>query len=95
LRHFADCAIFMATLQAQRPPLPASRDDFAIAIICPLPEERDTVEALMTRDFKDEGHSYGKVPGDDNSYTVGEIGGKLVVLVAPRNMGTTNTRDLA
>ena len=85
----------MATLQAQRPPLPASRDDFAIAIICALPEERDTVEALMTRDFKDEGRSYGKVPGDDNSYTVGEIGGKPVVLVAPRNMGTTNTRDLA
>ena len=83
----------MAT--SQRPPLPASRDDFAIAIICALPEARDTVEALMTRDFKDEGHSYGKVPGDDNSYTVGEIGGKPVVLIAPRNMGTTNTRDLA
>jgi nucleoside phosphorylase len=49
----------------------------------------------MTRDYKDEGHSYGKISGDDNAYTVGEIGGKPVVLVAPRNMGTTNTRDLA
>jgi hypothetical protein len=31
-------------------PGPSSRDDFAIAIICALPEERDTVEALMKRD---------------------------------------------
>ncbi|KAM0710568.1 hypothetical protein Q7P35_002239 [Cladosporium inversicolor] len=37
----------------------------------------------------------GKVKGDDNSYTVGELGGKPVVLAAPRDMGTTNTRDLA
>jgi nucleoside phosphorylase len=86
----------MATQHGQQPPPPASRDDFAIAIICALPEERDTVEALMTRDYKGEGHPpYGKVPGDDNIYTVGEVGGKPVVLVAPRNMGTTNTRDLA
>ena len=80
---------------SQRPPPPASRDDIAIAVICALPEERDTVEALTTRDYKGEGKRYGKVPGDDNSYTVGELGGKPVVLVAPRAMGTTNTRDLA
>jgi nucleoside phosphorylase len=74
---------------------PASRDDFAIAIICALPEERDTVEALMTRDYISEGQRYGRLRNDDNSYTVGELGGKPVVLVAPRAMGTTNTRDLA
>jgi nucleoside phosphorylase len=85
----------MATPDGQRPP-PASRDDFAIAIICALPEERDTVEALMTRNYKAEGYPpYGKTPGDDNIYTFGEIGGKPVVLAAPRGMGTTNTRDLA
>lgn len=49
----------------------------------------------MTRDFKEEGHRYDKVPGDDNRYSVGEIGGKPVVLAAPRKAGTTNTRDLA
>lgn len=76
-------------------PAPASRDDFAIAVICALPEERDTVEALMTRDYREEGKTYNKVKHDDNSYTVGELGGKPVVLVAPRAMGTTNTRDLA
>lgn len=85
----------MATSHAQRSSPPASRDDFAIAIICALPEERDTVEALMTRDYKNEGQHYGKVRNDNNSYTVGELGGKPVVLVAPRDMGTTNTRDLA
>ncbi|GAB7336893.1 hypothetical protein MBLNU13_g00812t2 [Cladosporium sp. NU13] len=85
----------MATSHAQRSSPPESRDDFAIAIICALPEERDTVEALMTRDYKNEGQQYGKVRNDNNIYTVGELGGKPVVLVAPRDMGTTNTRDLA
>jgi nucleoside phosphorylase len=85
----------MATSHAQRPSPPESRDDFSIAIICALPEERDTVEALMTRDYKNEGQHYGKVRNDNNTYTVGEFGGKPVVLVAPRDIGTTNTRDLA
>jgi hypothetical protein len=78
-------------------PGPSSRDDFAIAIaiICALPEERDTVEALMKRDYRDERQRHGKVRADDNSYTVGELDGKPVVLVAPRDMGTTNTRDPA
>lgn len=49
----------------------------------------------MTRDYRDDGIRYGKTPGDENSYTLGELGGKPVVLVAPRDMGTTNTRDLA
>jgi nucleoside phosphorylase len=85
----------MATNQGRQPPPPASRDDFEIAIICALSEERDTVEALMKRGFEEEGYRYGKVPGDDNRYTVGEMGTKPVVLVAPRKAGTTNTRDLA
>ena len=85
----------MATSNSQRPSPPASRDDFAIAIICALPEERDTVEALMTRDYKEEGQRYGKAECDDNAYTLGEIGGKAVVLVAPRGMGTTKTRHIA
>ncbi|SMR61359.1 unnamed protein product [Zymoseptoria tritici ST99CH_3D1] len=76
-------------------PPPATRDDFETAIICALPEERDTVEALMTRDFKSEGKIYGKLENDDNTYTLGVLGNKPVVLVAPRDMGTTNTRDLA
>jgi len=49
----------------------------------------------MTRNFKSEGQRYGKVNGDDNIYTLGMFGDKPVVLVAPRDMGTTNTRDLA
>ncbi|KAK0767944.1 hypothetical protein LTR59_018046 [Friedmanniomyces endolithicus] len=38
-----------------------------------------------------EGYTYGKAKGNDNSYTLGLLGGKPVVLVAPRDMGTTNT----
>jgi ankyrin repeat protein/nucleoside phosphorylase len=88
-------SVAVKAIGRQSVPYPSSRDDFAIAIICVLPEERDTVEALMTRDYKYEGQRYGQVRGDDNSYTVGELGGKPVVLMAPRDMGTTNTRDLA
>ncbi|KAK4902485.1 hypothetical protein LTR49_027007 [Elasticomyces elasticus] len=76
-------------------PRPASRSNFHIAIICALLEERLAIEALMTRHFKSEGHTYGIADGDENSYTLGEFGGKAVVLVAPRDMGITNTRDLA
>ncbi|KAK5747793.1 hypothetical protein LTS12_022148 [Elasticomyces elasticus] len=87
----------MATSSTPRPlpPPPETRDDFRIAIICALKEERDTVEALMTRDFKDEDKSYGKRENDDNIYTCGELGGKPVVLVKPNRMGTTSTKDLA
>jgi nucleoside phosphorylase len=80
---------------SQPQPLPISRDDFQIAIICALPEERDTVEALMTRDYKSEKREYGKARGDDNSYTLGEFGGRPIVLVTPRNMGTINVSHLA
>ncbi|KAK5726100.1 hypothetical protein LTR15_004292 [Elasticomyces elasticus] len=85
----------MAATDALLPRPPPSRDDFEIAVICALPEERDTVEALIARHFKSEGRTYGKARGDDNTYTTGMLGGKPVVLVAPRDIGTTNTRDLA
>jgi nucleoside phosphorylase len=84
----------MATSRSPLRP-PNSRNEFEIAIICALPMERDTVEALMTRHYKDEGHYYGKVKHDDNTYTLGELGSKPVVLVAPRDVGTTNTRQLS
>jgi nucleoside phosphorylase len=74
---------------------PDSRGGFEIAIICALPMERDTVEVLMTRHYKDEGYHYGKVMHDDNTYTLGELGSKPIVLVAPRDVGTTSTRQLA
>lgn len=75
-------------------PPPASRDAFQIAIICALPEERDAVETAMTRDYKGEGHVYGRAQGDDNHYTTGEFGRKPVVLATPRNIGTINTSHL-
>lgn len=49
----------------------------------------------MAIDYRSHGLRYGKAAGDENTYTLGELGGKPVVLVAPRDMGTTNTRDLA
>jgi nucleoside phosphorylase len=77
------------------PPPPSTRAAFRIAVICALPEERDTVEHLMSRFYDEEGKDYGMVPGDTNHYTCGELGGKPVVLVAPAQMGIVTTRKLA
>jgi nucleoside phosphorylase len=74
---------------------PTTRDSFQIAVICALPEERDAVEKAMTRDYKGEGHVYGRAQGDDNHYTTGELGRKPVVLATPSNTGTVNISHLA
>ncbi|OQN96114.1 hypothetical protein B0A48_18360 [Cryoendolithus antarcticus] len=76
-------------------PPPSNRKAFRIAVKCALPEERDIVEHLMNRFYEDEGKIYGKVPGDDNHYTIGDFGGKPIVLVAPPQMGTVTTRQMA
>jgi nucleoside phosphorylase len=73
---------------------PPTRDGFQLAVICALPEERDAVEKAMTRDYKGEGHVYGRAQGDDNHYTTGELGRKPIVLAAPSNMSTTNISHL-
>lgn len=75
-------------------PLPASRNGFQIAIICALLEERDAVEAAMTRDYKSEGHMYGRAQGDNNHYTTSELGHKPIVLATLRNISTINTSYL-
>lgn len=80
----------MATLSEP----PTTRDSFQIAVICALPEERDAVEKAMTRDYKGEGHVYGRAQGDDNHYTTGELGRKHVVLATPSNIGTINISHL-
>ncbi|KAK4897868.1 hypothetical protein LTR49_027931 [Elasticomyces elasticus] len=85
----------MAATHAPLSRPPSSREDFQVTVICALPEEPDTVEAVMMMHFKSEGRTYSKARGEDNTYTTGVLGGKLVVLVGPRDMGTTNTRDLA
>src|SRR5213080_4956781 len=59
---------------------PYSRDGFEIAIICALPIERDTVEALLDEDYEKDGFSYGKEEMDSNAYTTGRLGNQHVVL---------------
>ncbi|KAK5688955.1 hypothetical protein LTS10_000935 [Elasticomyces elasticus] len=76
-------------------PEPTSRDDFHIAILCALEEERDTVEALMDADLSEERQSFGKARNDDNMYTYGKLGGKPVVLVTASRMGTTTMKEVA
>lgn len=82
-------------LGVEQAQLPTCRDDFEIAVICALPEERDAVEATMTLGFKEHGLKYGKQCGDQNQYTLGLVGGKPVVLVCLSDMGTLKALDCA
>ncbi|KAF2160334.1 hypothetical protein M409DRAFT_70502 [Zasmidium cellare ATCC 36951] len=70
---------------------PLRREHFEIAIICVLKIEGDAVEALLTETFS----GLGKAEHDENFYTTGILGGKPIVLVAPRGMGTLNAANAA
>jgi len=68
------------------PSRPRSRREFEIALICALPIESDAVEALFD-EIWDEDYTYGKAPGDPNTYTLGRIGHHNVVLAFMPGMG--------
>src|ERR1700761_3714371 len=64
---------------------PDSRNGFSIAIICAIREERDAVLSML--DEKWDSAEYLKVPGDDNTYTIGRIGLHKVVIVRLAGIG--------
>ncbi|KAF9887507.1 hypothetical protein FE257_010085 [Aspergillus nanangensis] len=66
---------------------PISGNDFAIAIICALTLEADTVEGVFDETFDRLGKIYGKTQGDANSYITGKIGGHNVVLCSMPGAG--------
>ncbi|KAL2168671.1 hypothetical protein VTG60DRAFT_6954 [Thermothelomyces hinnuleus] len=54
-----------------RPPRPAKRADFEIAVICALTLEADAVDALLDHHWDDDdAPPYGKADDDPNAYTV-------------------------
>lgn len=59
---------------------PRTRNDFTIAILCALPVESEAVEAVFDETYGRLGNSFGKVPGDANTYVNGRIGKHNVVL---------------
>lgn len=47
----------------------------------------------MEVDFKEQGRTYSKAGQDRNAYITGALGGKVVVLAYPRDMGTLNAGE--
>jgi nucleoside phosphorylase len=78
-----------------RPPRPATRRDFEVAIICALPLEADAVGALFDHYWDDDGPPYDKTPGDLNAYSTGAIGRHNVVLAHMPGIGTVNAAAVA
>ncbi|KAF3231759.1 hypothetical protein TWF128_004500 [Orbilia oligospora] len=76
-------------------PRPSSRSDFEIAIICALPLEYDAVSLLIDEYWDDEGDPYGRVDGDQNTYTTGRIGRHNIVLALLPNIGKSNAARVA
>lgn len=64
--------------EAEAEAIPA-RDEFRIAIICAVGKEGDAVERLF--DQKWTTRDLGRQLGDDNTYSLGRIGGVMVVVV--------------
>lgn len=65
---------------SSRPPRPASRSGFEIAVMCALPLEADAVEAVIDHRWDGDGPSFGKAPGDPNTYSTGTLGRHNIVL---------------
>ncbi|EPS37490.1 hypothetical protein H072_8812 [Dactylellina haptotyla CBS 200.50] len=68
---------------------PLSRNDFEIAIICALKPEYEAVELLVDHfwDDDEEGESYRRAPGDENTYRNARIGEHNVVLMLLPGIG--------
>ncbi|KAI9896933.1 hypothetical protein N3K66_007955 [Trichothecium roseum] len=63
-----------------QPPRPTSRSGFEIAVICALSLEADAVEAVIDHHWDGDGPSFGKTPGDPNTYSTGTLGRHNIVL---------------
>ncbi|KAI1754838.1 purine and uridine phosphorylase [Xylaria castorea] len=66
---------------------PCRREVFQIGLICALPLEYDAVTLQFDQFWDEDGETYGRAPGDTNTYTTGRIGNYNVVLALLPNMG--------
>src|ERR1700761_6641873 len=77
------------------PAPPRNRRGFKVAIICALPLEAEKVRSIFDTCWEDEGKRYGKVEGDQNTYTTGVIGRHNVVLAHMPSIGNTGASAVA
>jgi nucleoside phosphorylase len=64
------------------------REDFRIAILCAVGVEGEAVEKLFNKRWLN--NQIGRNPRDGNSYSIGQIGGALVVVVWLPDIGLTH-----
>lgn len=77
------------------PTPPQHRQGFKVAVICALPLEAENVRSVFDRCWEDEDIRYGKMEGDQNTYTTGVIGNHNVVLAHMPGMGNTSAAAVA
>ncbi|KAL4779145.1 hypothetical protein BJX76DRAFT_341587 [Aspergillus varians] len=76
-------------------PLPVGRDDFEVAIICALPLEANAVLSLFDQFFEDDPSLAHRDRSDPNSYSLGAMGGRNVVLAHQPVMGKATAASVA
>ncbi|OBR14490.1 Nucleoside phosphorylase [Colletotrichum higginsianum IMI 349063] len=74
---------------------PRRRDEFEIAVVCALPLEFDAAALAFDEFWDDDGDTYGRAPGDTNTYTTGRIGQYNVVLSLLSTMGKVSAASAA
>ncbi|KAL3477430.1 purine and uridine phosphorylase [Aspergillus californicus] len=74
---------------------PIRRDDFEVAIICALPLEANAVLSLFDQFFDSDQSLAHRDPGDPNSYSMGVMEGRNVVLAHQPAMGKATAASVA
>ncbi|KAL5364473.1 hypothetical protein BJX96DRAFT_178984 [Aspergillus floccosus] len=77
------------------PSRPTSRNDFEVVVICALPLEANAVLCLFDQLWDEDTCMYGKEANDPNSYSLGLLGGRNVVLAHPPRVGRTASASVA
>lgn len=78
---------YTQSAKTSRPPTSLSRERFTVAILCALPLEIDAVTSMFDEFWDENIEILRNAPNDSNAYTIGSMGGRMVVLVHMPGMG--------
>ncbi|KAL3447675.1 purine and uridine phosphorylase [Aspergillus insuetus] len=84
-----------ASLLSETPPLPWSKDDFEVAIICALPLEANAVLSLFDHLWDTDSPLTDRNAVDPNSYSMGVMEGRNVVLAHQPGTGKATAASVA
>ncbi|KAL2785821.1 hypothetical protein BJX66DRAFT_329025 [Aspergillus keveii] len=84
-----------SSLLSNTPPSPSSKDDFEIAIICALPLEANAVLSLFDHLWDTDSPFTDREAADPNSYSMGTMEGRNVVIAHQPVMGKATAASVA